>query len=72
MVTGLMIADQKIKAGKIRNALIVSGEHLTPIIEEALSRNLLWNHKDISLILKKLELGELTIDEAIIYLKKEI
>ena len=34
--------------------------------------NLLWNHKDISLILKKLELGELTINEAIIYLKKEI
>ena len=48
MVTGLMIADQKIKAGKIRNALIVSGEHLTPIIEEALSRNLLWNHKAIA------------------------
>ena len=34
--------------------------------------NLLWNHKDISTVLEKLELGELTIDEAITYLKKEI
>ena len=34
--------------------------------------NLLWNHKDILAVLEKLELGELTIDEAITYLKKEI
>ena len=34
--------------------------------------NLLWNHKHIGLVLEKLELGELTIDEAISYLKEEL
>ena len=48
MVTGLMIADRRIKAGKIRNALVVSGEYLTGAMYEALSKNLLFNPKSIA------------------------
>ena len=43
MMTSLMIAEAKIKAGKIRHALIVSGEHITSLIDEAKSKNL-WLH----------------------------
>ena len=48
MVTGLLIADRKIKAGKIRNALIVSGEYLTGALYEALDKNLLFNPKALA------------------------
>lgn len=48
MVTGLMIADRRIKAGKIRHALVVSGEFLTGALYEALSKNLLFNPKSIA------------------------
>ena len=48
MVTGLMIADRKIKAGKIRNALVVSGEYLTGALYEALDKNLLLNPKALA------------------------
>lgn len=48
MVTGLMIADRRIKAGKIRHALVVSGEFLTGALYEALSKNLLFNRKSIA------------------------
>tara|TARA_B100000927_G_scaffold13359_1_gene10577 strand:- start:1800 stop:2879 length:1080 start_codon:yes stop_codon:yes gene_type:complete len=48
MVTGLMIADRKIKAGKIRNALVVSGEYLTGALYEALDKNLLFNPKALA------------------------
>lgn len=48
MVTGLLIADRKIKAGKIRNALVVSGEYLTGALYEALDKNLLLNPKALA------------------------
>ena len=48
MVTGLLIADQRIKAGKIRNALVVSGEYLTGALYEALDKNLLFNRKALA------------------------
>ena len=48
MVTGLLIADRKIKAGKIRNALVVSGEYLTGALYEALDKNLLFNPKALA------------------------
>ena len=48
MVTGLMIADQRIKTGKIRHALIVAGEFLTGALYEALGKNLLFNQKSIA------------------------
>ena len=48
MVTGLMIADRKIRAGKIRNALVVSGEYLTGALYEALEKNLLLNPKALA------------------------
>ena len=48
MVTGLMIADQRIKTGKIRHALVVAGEFLTGALYEALGKNLLFNQKSIA------------------------
>jgi 3-oxoacyl-[acyl-carrier-protein] synthase-3 len=43
MMTGLKIAEARIRSGKIRNALVVSGEHITSLIDEAKSKNL-WIH----------------------------
>ena len=40
MLTGLMIAESRIKSGQSKYALVVSGEHITPIIDEAKRRNL--------------------------------
>ena len=40
MLTGLMIADSRIRSGQSKYALVVSGEHITPIIGEAKRRNL--------------------------------
>ena len=54
MVTGLLIADRKIKAGKIRNALVVSGEYLTGALYEALDKNLHFNRK----VLASLTIGD--------------
>jgi len=48
MVTGLMIADRRIKSGKIRHALVVSGEFLTGALYEALRKNLLFNQTSIA------------------------
>jgi 3-oxoacyl-[acyl-carrier-protein] synthase-3 len=35
MVTGIMVLDRMIKAGVVRNGLVVSGEQITPIAETA-------------------------------------
>ena len=40
MVTALMIAESRIKSGKIDYAMVISGEFITPIIDEAKRRNL--------------------------------
>jgi 3-oxoacyl-[acyl-carrier-protein] synthase-3 len=40
MVTALMIAESRIKSGKIEYAMVISGEFITPIIDEAKRRNL--------------------------------
>ena len=48
MVTGLLIADRKIKSGKVRNALVVSGEYLTGALYEALDKNLFFNPKALA------------------------
>ena len=48
MVTGILIADRKIRSGKIRHALIVAGEYLTEALYEALGKNLLFNQKAFS------------------------
>ena len=40
MVTALMIAESRIKSGKIEYAMVISGEFITPIIGEAKRRNL--------------------------------
>jgi len=40
MVTALMIAESRIKSGKIEYAMVISGEFTTPIIDEAKRRNL--------------------------------
>lgn len=48
MMTALMIAQAKIKAGKIRHALVVSGEHITSLIDEAKSKNLWLHNKAIA------------------------
>jgi 3-oxoacyl-[acyl-carrier-protein] synthase-3 len=37
MMTGVQLADRLIKAGRARNALIVSGERITPIAQTALT-----------------------------------
>ncbi|MBR96416.1 MAG: hypothetical protein CMA81_06350 [Euryarchaeota archaeon] len=47
MVTALMIAESRIKSGQANYALIVSGEHITPIIDEAKRRNLYLNPRAI-------------------------
>ncbi|MEU6829603.1 3-oxoacyl-[acyl-carrier-protein] synthase III C-terminal domain-containing protein [Nocardia beijingensis] len=36
MITGVMVLDRMIKAGAVRNGLVVSGEQITPIAETAL------------------------------------
>ncbi|MEV6325363.1 3-oxoacyl-[acyl-carrier-protein] synthase III C-terminal domain-containing protein [Nocardia sp. NPDC051787] len=36
MITGVMVLDRMIKAGVVRNGLVVSGEQITPIAETAL------------------------------------
>jgi len=40
MLTSMMLADSMIKSGEIQNALIVSGENVTSLIDEAKSNNL--------------------------------
>lgn len=47
MVTGLMIASAQVRNGMCRNALVVSGEFLTPVLKEALSKNLIIHKKAI-------------------------
>ena len=40
MVTALMIAESRIRSGKVDYAMVISGEFITPIIDEAKRRNL--------------------------------
>ena len=48
MVTSLMIAESRIRSGQANYALIVSGEHITPIIDEAKRRNLYLHPRAIA------------------------
>lgn len=48
MMTALMIAESRIRTGQIKYALIVSGEYITPIIDEAKRRNLYLNPRAIA------------------------
>ena len=48
MLTGLMIAESRINSGQCKYALVVSGEHITPIIEEAKRRNLYLHPRAIA------------------------
>lgn len=48
MLTALMIADSRIRSGKSKYALVVSGEHITPIIGEAKRRNLYLHPRAIA------------------------
>ncbi len=48
MMTSLMIAESRIKSGKVDYALIVSGEFITPIIDEAKRRNLYLNPRALA------------------------
>ena len=48
MMTALMIAESRIKSGKIDYAMIISGEFITPIIDEAKRRNLYLNPRALS------------------------
>ena len=47
MVTGLMIANSQVQSEACKNALVLSGEYLSPALYEALSRNLYLNKKAI-------------------------
>ena len=48
MATSLMIAESRIRSGQANFALVVSGEHITPIIAEAKRRNLYLNPRAIA------------------------
>tara|TARA_X000001036_G_scaffold53651_1_gene43146 strand:+ start:781 stop:1824 length:1044 start_codon:yes stop_codon:yes gene_type:complete len=48
MMTSLMIAESRIRSGQAEYALIVSGEHITPIIDEAKRRNLYLHPRAIA------------------------
>ena len=48
MLTGLMIAESRIKSGQSKYALVVSGEYVTPIIDEAKRRNLYLHPRAIA------------------------
>ena len=48
MITSLMIADSMIKSGEIETALVVSGENITSLIDEAKSNNLWLKSKAIA------------------------
>tara|TARA_B100000497_G_C7623078_1_gene374375 strand:- start:393 stop:1169 length:777 start_codon:yes stop_codon:yes gene_type:complete len=48
MLTGLMIAESRISSGQCKYALVVSGEHITPIIGEAKRRNLYLHPRAIA------------------------
>ena len=48
MMTSLMIADSMIKSGEIETALIVSGEYITSLVDEAKSNNLWIKSKAIA------------------------
>ena len=48
MMTALMIAESRIKSGKIDYAMVISGEFITPIIDEAKRRNLYLNPRALA------------------------
>ena len=48
MLTGLLIAESRIKSGQSKYALIVAGEHISPIIDEAMRRNLYLHPRAIA------------------------
>ena len=48
MVTSLMIADSMIKTGQINYALIVAGEHITALVDEARTNNLWFKSKALA------------------------